>query len=198
MLTLHHAPKTRSFRILWLLEEIGEPYELVMRNYRADGGLDESYRAIHPHKKVPALVHDGTTVTESAAICLYLADAFPQAGLGAPIGDPKRGPLLTWLAYYAGVIEPAFMAQVMKWTYDPQMAGWGRFEDVVHTLHNALSASPYVLGERFSVADVLVFSFVQMGTQGARILPAQPPFTDYVARLIARPAYQRALARDGG
>src|SRR5579875_579476 len=113
MLKLYHSPQTRSSRMIWLLEEIGAPYEIEYMNVRAEGGLPESYRAIHYLKKVPALEHDGEIVTESAAIALYLSDAFPSAGLGPRVGEKGRGAYLSWLAYYAGVIEPALMVKAV-------------------------------------------------------------------------------------
>ena len=113
MLRLYHSPQTRSSRMVWLLEEIGAPYEIEYLDIRAEGGAPESYRTIHPLKKVPALDHDGEIVTESAAICLYLSDAFPAAGLGPRAGEAGRGTYLSWLAYYAGVVEPALMVKAV-------------------------------------------------------------------------------------
>src|SRR6188474_3682695 len=107
MLTLYHAPQSRSSRIIWLLEELGADYQLVITDIpRQDGSGAPDPRNPHPDQKVPALVHDGVLLTESIAILQYLADAFPQARLAPPIGDRARGPYLTWLAYYAGVAEP--------------------------------------------------------------------------------------------
>jgi glutathione S-transferase len=196
MLTLHHAPKSRSFRILWLLEEMGVPYDIARHDFRAEGGIEAAYRQVHPHKKVPAIVHDGVTVTESAAICTYLGDAFPETGVAPRIGDPLRGPYLTWLAYNAGVIEPAAFAKLFKWAVNPVSAAWGRWEDVERTLREGLSRGPYILGERFCAADVLIASAVQVAGFQAELLPVEPPFSDYLARIQARPAYQRALDKD--
>src|ERR1051326_8303006 len=116
MITLYHAPRSRATRFLWLLEEIGQPYKVesvVIRGRASETGPDPAYRDIHPHGKVPAIVHDGQRVFESAAIALYLADAFPEAKLGPRIGDPTRGAFVTWLAYYAGVVEPAFVTAAL-------------------------------------------------------------------------------------
>ena len=198
MLILHHAPKTRSFRILWLLEETGVPYELNLHDIRAEGGAEEAYRAVHPHKKVPALVHDGAVVTESAAICAYVADAFPDANLGPKIGDPLRGPFLSWLAYNAGVIEPAAFSKLFKWDVNAFAAAWGKWDDVEATLRTALSKGPYILGDRFSAADVLIASSVKIAGFQAKLLPHAAPFTDYVERCEARPAHRRATAKDEG
>ena len=198
MLTLHHAPKSRSFRILWLLEEAGVPYDLQLHDIRAEGGADEAYRAVHPHKKVPAIVHDGVVVTESAAICAYIADAFPEAGLGPKIGDPLRGPFLTWLAYNAGVIEPAAFSRLFKWDVNTFAAAWGKWDDVERSLRSALDKGPYILGDRFSAADILIASSVKIAGFQAKLLPQEPPFTDYLERCEARPAHQRATAKDAG
>ena len=107
MLTLHHAPRSRSSRIIWLLEELGAPYQIRYTDIpRMTGSGAPDPANPPPDKKVPALVHDGTLITESAAIILYLTDLFPEAGLGPKLGDRQRGPYLAWLAYYAGVMEP--------------------------------------------------------------------------------------------
>lgn len=182
--------------MLWLLEETGQPYEIVRHDTGAPGGVDDGYRAIHPHKKVPALEHDGATVFESAAICLYVADAFPESGLGPRIGEPGRGAFVSWLAYYAGVIEPGFFARLLGTKQDPQQVGWGRFEDIEATLRTVLSRGPYVLGERFSAADVLFETAVRVAVRDAKLMPEDPVFTQYLDRLSARPALARGLAKD--
>ncbi len=196
MLTLHHAPKTRSFRILWLLEEAGIPYELKLQDIRAEGGADEAYRAVHPHKKVPAIVHDGVVVTESAAICCYIADALPEANLGPKIGDPLRGPFLSWLAYNAGVTEPAAFSKLFKWEVNRLAAAWGGWDDVERALREGLSKGDYILGDTFSAADVLIASSVRVAGFQAKLLPQEAPFTTYVARCEGRPAFQRATKID--
>ena len=112
MLTLYHAPRSRSSRFVWLLEEIAAPYEIVKVNIRrSDGSGSPDPRTPHPDRKVPAPVHHDGLVSESAAICVYLSDAFPQAKVGPQVGDPRRAAYLTWLAYYAGVMEPAVVAR---------------------------------------------------------------------------------------
>ena len=114
MLTFYHAPWSRSSGVFWLLEELGVDYSLEIVDIRAKGGVAESYRAIQPNKKVPAIVHDGVTVTERAAICIHLADAFPEAGLAPAIGDPRRGPYLTWMVYSDSVFDPAVAARAQE------------------------------------------------------------------------------------
>ncbi len=194
MLKLYHHPQTRSSRMIWLLEEIGEPYEVEHVDIRSEGGAPESYRAVHPLKKVPAMQHDGETITESAAICLYLSDAFPHAGLGPRAGEAGRGAYLSWLAFYAGVIEPALMVKAVGATGFTRMAAaWGEPDTAIQRLADTLDAGPYVLGERFSTADVLVGSTFQWA---GRLLPQTEAVEAYKARVMGRPAFQRSLEKD--
>ena len=194
MLKLYHSPQTRSSRMVWLLEEIGAPYEIEYLDIRAEGGVPESYRAIHPLKKVPALQHDGEIVTESAAICLYLSDAFPAAGLGPLAGEAGRGPYLSWLAYYAGVVEPALMVKAVGATgFSPLSAAWGDPDLMIKRLEDTLAVGPYVLGERFTTVDVLIGSTFQWA---GRLLPKTEPVESYKVRLMSRPAFLRALEKD--
>lgn len=197
MLTLHHAPKSRSSRIVWLLEELGAEYALTITGIsRGDGTGAPDPANPHPDKKVPALVHDGVLITESIAIVQYLTDLFPQAGLGPRIGDAKRGPYLSWLAYYAGVIEPVI---------NLEFAGLGDNATLQRTFRDraamdrrilgALEHEPYLLGDAFSGADILVAS---LGQFARPMLPAGDRVDDYLARCNARPALGRALAKDAG
>ena len=195
MLTLFHAPKSRSSRILFLMEELGEPYELVQVGIRrGDGSGEADQRDPHPDKKVPALIHDGLLVTESAAICLYLTDAFPGAELGPQVGDPLRGAYLTWLSYFPGVVEPLFMAKATGWTgYSPRQAAWGEFDAMAARMLGAIKPGPYVLGEKFSTVDALMLSSLMFAD---KILPPDPAIGEYRDRIMARPAFQRAMAKD--
>lgn len=197
MITLYHASKSRSSRFIWLLEEIGEPYtiETVALRGREGQTPDPAYRAIHPHGKVPAIQHDGVTIFESAAIALYLSDAFPAAGVGVPIGDKRRGPYLTWLAYYAGVLEPAFVGKANGFTTTGTGIGWAPTEDILAHLVATLERAPFVVGEQFTAADVLYGSTLAL-FQGSRLLPPNDTINAYVDRIKARPAYQRAAAKD--
>lgn len=197
MLTLYHAPRSRSFRMLWLLEELGAPYTLKVVNIRRGDGSGATDPANpHPHGKVPALTDDAALIFESPAIALYLTDKFPDAGIGPRIGDPDRGAYLTWLSYYTGVVEPSLTAKFLNIQHIYGTFGWAPFDDVVAWLTRALSGKPYLLGERFSAADVLVggsLSFL-MG----RIVPESDTFKSYVTRITARPAHARAQAKDAG
>jgi glutathione S-transferase len=198
MLKLYHAPRSRSSRFIWLLEEIGEPYELeVVTIRRGDGSGKPDAENPHPHAKVPVLTHAGTTVFESIAVALYLTDAFPAKELGPRIGEPARGAYLTWLAYYAGVLEPAYTSKFMKIDVPRGTAGWVSAEEAMAHVTGALRAAPYLLGERFSAADVLYGSTFALFL-GGPMLPEDKTLRDYVLRCTARPAYQRAAAKDNG
>lgn len=197
MLTLHHAPHSRSSRIVWLLEELGADYALKLTDIpRPDGKGAPDPVNPHPDKKVPALVDDGTLITESIAIVQYLTDKFPAANLGPRIGDPDRGRYLSWLAYYAGVIEPVV---------NLGFAGLGDNVALQRTFRDraamdrrilaALEAGPYILGEKFSGADILIAS---MGQFARTMLPAGDVVDSYLGRCNARPALARATAKDGG
>jgi glutathione S-transferase len=193
MLALYHAPQSRSSRFLWLLEELGGPYTVEYVDIRrADGSGAPDPRNPHPDGKVPALVHDGQLVTESAAICAYLTDAFPKAKLGPTASDPKRGAYLTWLAYYAGVIEPAVVAKVKgRLETDPDEKR--QYDQMETRLRAALEAGPYVLGSAFSAADILVVSVFQWMRA---VMPPGALFDAYVKRCTERPALPRAFAKD--
>ena len=194
MLTLYHCPQTRSSRIIWLLEELKATYEIAYVDIaRASGGHADKTNP-HPDGKVPALVHDGALITESSAIVQYLTDLFPEAGIGPRIGDPKRGPYLTWLAYYSGVIEPVVTIQ---------FAGLGDNADLARTfrgraemgqrLLSALEKGPYLLGDTFSGADILVCS---LGAWARDLLPKGEIMDAYLQRCQSRPALKAAMAKD--
>jgi len=192
MLTLFHAPQSRSSRLVWLLEEIGADCEIRYCDIvRGDGSGARDPANPHPDGKVPALIHDGALITESAAVALYLTDLFPQAGLGPPVGDRDRGEYLTWLAWAAGELEPAIWSRMSP---DAGPAMDRRYADAVDRLLDRLWSAPYLMGDRFSAADVLIGS----GLMWARaFLPESPTLDAYVARLSSRPALLRAQARDG-
>lgn len=188
MLTLFHAPRSRSTRIVWLLEELGVPYHLhhVSIRYRDGSGDGPDAANPHPDGKVPTLVHDGALVTESAAVATYLADLVPEAGLAPRVGERDRGAYLTWLSWIEGEFGPAIFARMAA----PDAP---EFDAALRRLTGALAAGPYLLGERFGAADVMMG-----GTLGwARdLLPADPAIGAYLARLTRRPAFARAMAKD--
>jgi glutathione S-transferase len=197
MLTLYHAPKSRSFRILWLLEEIGAPYELkIVSIRRKDGGARDGAN-VHPHGKVPAITHDGALVFETAAIALFLTDAFPEAGLGPRIGESRRGIYLSLLAYYSGVFEPSLTAKFLNIQHIYGTFGWAPFDEVVAYLRETLEARPFFLGTDFSAADIVIGGSLPL-LMGAGLIPDLPVFKEYAARITARPAFARAQAKDAG
>jgi glutathione S-transferase len=196
VLTLFHAPQSRSSRFLWLLDELGADYEICYVDIpRMDGSGATDPSNPHPDKKVPALVHDGAVVTESAAIALYLTDLHPEAGIGPVVGDAQRGAYLSWLAYYAGVIEPVVTIEFAKLGDHAVFARTFRgLKEMNDRLRDALERSPYLLGDAFSAADLLVGSLGQFARE---MLPAGDPVDAWLAQLNARPALARALAKDG-
>ena len=158
MITLYHKPKTRSQRFLWLLEELGAPYEIKtvsIRSRDGTGGVDPENP--HPHGKVPAIrdSEDGTVVFESPAIVLYLTDKYPTAGIGPLVDDPRRGAYLSWLAYYTGVMEPAWVSAWMKTEVARGTSGWVKTSEVMEFVNATLNKGPYLLGDTFSAADIL-------------------------------------------
>lgn len=197
-LTLYHAPQSRSGRTIWLLEELGVPYELKIVEIRRQGGKGGPDDANpHPHGKVPAIRHDGELVYESAAIFAYLTDAFPEKGLGPLPGAQGRGAYLSWLAYYAGVIEPAMTAKFMNLSIPPGGAAWPDISEALAHITATLDRQPYLLGDRFSAADVLygsTFNFFFM--VGA--LDRTPVLDAYTKRCVERPAFATSQARDNG
>ena len=197
MITLYHAPRSRASRFIFLLEELGAPYELAevtIRRGDGSGALDSHNP--HPHGKVPAIRDGETVVYESAAIALYLTDKFPQADIGPLIGDPKRGAYLTWLAYYAGVMEPAWVSAFMKTDVPRGTAGWVKTDEVMELVNATLSKGPYILGDKFSAADVLIATTFKL-FMGSPLLPKTELLEAYVNRVTERPAYARGMAKDG-
>jgi glutathione S-transferase len=194
--TLYHAPNTRSSGTLILLEELGAPYELHVLNMKASEQRQPAYLAVNPMGKVPALKHDDALITEQVAIFLYLADLFPKAKLAPPVGDPLRGPYLRWMVYYAACFEPAVVDRALKRDpAPPSMCPYGDFDSTLRTLVDQLAKGPYILGERFSAADVLWGTALTWIT-AFKLVPECPEILAYVNRAAARPAAGRVKAKD--
>lgn len=198
MLTLYHAPKTRAFGVLWLLEELGVPYRRQTVDIRTPESVPESYRAIQPNKKVPAIVHDGIAITERAAIVIHLADAFPEAGLAPPIGDSRRGPYLSMLVYADAVFDPALAARALGWSYDKRMVSFGSFDDMVEHLDRLLSRQDFAVGDRFTAADTQLGTGIHWALNILGVMPDRPAFRAYLDRVTARPAFRRTVEIDQG
>jgi glutathione S-transferase len=194
-LVLYTNPQSRGRIAHWMMEELGQPYRTVWLGYGADM-KSAAYKAINPMGKVPAVQHGDVVVTEAAAVCAWLADAFPQTGLAPALTSPERAPYLRWLFFAAGPLEQAVTAKAMGWVVPEgrqAMAGFGSFADTLDALEAALLPGPHICGEQFTAADVYVGSSLGWGLMFGTV-ESRPVFVDYVARLKARPASQRADA----
>jgi glutathione S-transferase len=192
-LTLYTNPMSRGRIARWMMEEVGEPYETVLLDYGTTMKAPE-YLAVNPMGKVPAIKHGDVVVTEGAAICAYLADAFPHLNLAPPPGDPQRGPYYRWMFFAAGPLESAVTGKALGLLAPAEkraMAGYGTFEDVMDALETAVANGPYICGDQFTAADVYVGSQIGWGLQFGTI-EKRPSFEAYSARLRERPAAARA------
>jgi glutathione S-transferase len=196
-LTLYHAAPSRSAVTRWMLEELGEPYDIRLLSLNKGDNRGADYLAVNPMGKVPALEHGGVVITEAAAICAYLADEFPRAKLNVPVGDPRRGIYLKWLFFGPSCMEPAITDRAFPRKEEPRraMLGYGDFDTVMYVVAKAVSAGPYLMGEQFTAADVVIGSNLRWGML-FKLLPERPEFMAYVGRLAARPALQSAEAMD--
>jgi glutathione S-transferase len=194
--TLFHAPNSRSGGTRVLLEELGADYELHVMNLKKNEQRDPAYLAINPMGKVPAIRHGDALVTEQPAVYIYLADLYADAGLAPALDDPLRGPYLRWLVFYGSSFEPALIDKAMKREpAPPSTSPYGDYDTMLGTLTQQLRAGPYLLGERFSAADVLWGSALAW-TTAFKLVPELPEIMDYIARVSSRPAAQRARALD--
>jgi len=195
-LTLYHAPNSRSGAARFLLEELGVPYELHVLNFKKNEQRAPDYLAVNPMGKVPAIRHGDALVTEQAAVLMYLADLFPQAGLAPALDDPLRGPYLRWMVYYGSCFEPAVTDKAMKREpAPPMMCPYGDYDTMLATVTGQLRAGDYLLGERFSAADVLWGTALTWMTM-FKLVPDLPEILAYVERVKSRPAAQRAAQAD--
>jgi glutathione S-transferase len=198
MITLYHAPRSRSSRFIFLLEELGAPYEIKPVSIRrSDGSGAADKTNPHPHAKTPTITDDGVVIFESTAIALYLTDKFPQNRIGPQTGERLRGPYLSWLAYYAGVMEPAWVSKFLKVAVPRGTAGWVDADEVMTFVNRTLEAGPYILGETFSAVDILVGTTFAL-FMGSPILAKTPLLEAYVKRVVERPAFARAQEKDHG
>jgi glutathione S-transferase len=190
--TFYHNPQSRGRMVHWMLEEVGAPYEVKLLNFTTRDHKSEEFLRINPMGKVPAIVHRGVVVTETPAICAYLADAFADAGLAPALDDPARGTYLRWLFFGYGCLEPAVIDRIAQRPpgEQPGMLSYGSYEETLGAVEQALTPGPYLLGERFSAADVylaasLGFAMMMKG------IDERPVFKQYVARCEERPAHKR-------
>ena len=196
-LMLYHAAPSRSSVVLWMLEELGEPYDIHLLNLQKGENREADYLAVNPMGKVPALRHGDTVITELAAICTYLADEFPGAKLNVPIGTPRRGTYLKWLFFGPGCLEAAVIDRAAPRKEEPRraMLGYGDFDTTMNVLAAAVATGPWLMGEQFTAADVVVGSQIRWGMM-FKLIPERKEFVDYAARIWERPAAQRAEAKD--
>jgi glutathione S-transferase len=194
--TLFHAPQSRSGGTRILLEELGADYDLHVLNLKKNEQREPAYLAINPMGKVPAIRHGDALVTEQPAIFIYMADLYPEAELAPAIGDPLRGPYLRWLAFYGSSFEPAVIDKAMQREPAPASTSpYGDYDTMLGTLTQQLRAGPYLLGERFSAADVL-WGTALAWTTAFKLVPELPEIMEYIGRVNSRPAAQRARAAD--
>ena len=193
-IVFYHNPRSRSQMVHWMLEEAGAPYRIMPIDFEKGEHKTPSFLALNPMGKLPTIVHRDVVVTETAAIIAYIADMFPAAGLAPSPSDALRGAYYRWLFFGAGCIEPALLDRMMN---RPEVerksaVGWGSYDEVVATLEKALAKGPWLLGDRFSAADVYVGSEIRFAMMfGASGFKGNKVFDDYLARLSARPAAQR-------
>jgi len=191
--TLFHAPKTRAFTALWLLEEVGLPYQLESFDIGSGRHKREDFLVLNPMGKVPVLVERGRPVSELGAIALYLTEQHPMAAMAPSIDHETRPDFLRWLFFASAIMEPALGEKFFKWEVPAQSVAWGSFQQAVDVLTRGIEPGPWLLGERFTVADVLVASTARFGVMfGA--FEKEGPIADYVSRATERDAFQRASA----
>jgi glutathione S-transferase len=194
-IVLSYHPFSRAAGTLWALEEVGVPYELSFVDMLGGAHKQPEHVAVNPMGKLPALRDGDVVVTEAAAIALYLADRYAHGKLAPPLDSPQRGTYFRWACYAPAVIEPGLMAKANKWDVKEGQAGWGNYDAMIATMEKAVERGPYLLGETFSMADVIFGGTVRFMLR-FKMLEARPAFEKYVERLDQRPALQRADARN--
>jgi len=195
-LSFFHSPQSRSAGTRALLEELGADYDLHVLDLKAGEQREPAYLAVNPMGKVPAIRHAGALITEQPALFIYLADLYPAAKLAPPLGDPLRGPYLRWLVFYGSCFEPAVVDKSMqREPAPPSVCGYGDYDTMLKTLTDQLEQGPWLLGDTFSAADVLWGTALNWTTM-FKLVPELPVIRAYVDRVLARPAMQRAAARD--
>ena len=195
MITLYHHPFSRAAGTLWALEEVGQPYQLAFVDIMKGGQKAPEILAINPMGKLPTLTDGDVVVAEAAAIALYLADRYAPGTLAPALDDPRRGAYLRWSFYAPSVIEPGATAKLNKWEFRPGTVGWGDYASMVAAMEYAIAGKQFILGDAFSMADVVFGGTIRFMLQFKMIEPT-PALSEYVERLNKRPALQRADARN--
>lgn len=194
-LVLYHHPFSRAALSVWMLEEVGLPYELRYVDLMAGAQKSPDMLALNPMGKLPVLTDGDAVVSESAAIGLYLADRYAAGRLAPRVDDPARGTYLRWSLFAPSVIEPGAMANAAAWQFKPGQAGWGSYEAMLGAMEQAIGDRPFLLGEVFSMADVIFGGTVRF-MLSFKLIEPRAAFTAYSERLAGRPALQRAEARN--
>jgi len=193
MIKLYWSPRSRSFTTLWLMEETGQPYERVLTDISTGAQKSPEFLAINPMGKVPALVDGDVSMAESAAICAYVADRYPQSRLAPPIGDPRRGRYLQWLFFAPSCIEPAILQAYLKLDMPAVSAAWGSTTQTFDVLDQALEKGPWLLGQDFTAADIAIGAGMNYAIRLFNMVPSRPNFDRYLDACAARPAFQTAM-----
>ena len=196
IITFYHNPMSRGRMVHWMLEECGAPYEVKLVDFNKREHKAPSFVAINAMGKLPTIVHKGVVITEVAAIITYLADAFPAAGLAPALDDPKRGVFLRWMFFGAGCVDSAIIDKMFSRPAPerPGAIGYGSFDDTINAITLALKPAPYLLGEKFSAADLYISAQLGWGTF-MKVLQPSAEIGAYFERCSSRPASQRALAQ---
>ena len=192
MIQLYWSPRSRSFSAIWLMEETGLPYERVLTDITTGAQKAPEFLKINPMGKVPALKDGDAALGEAAAICGYIADRCPEAKLAPAPSDPKRARYLQWLFFSPSCIEPALIQIFTKLEVPASTAAWGSATQVFDVLDAALQKGPWILGDQFSAADIVIGSGLNFAVRLFKMVPSRPSFDAYIERCAARPAFQRA------
>lgn len=192
MIKLYWSPRSRSFTTLWLMEESGLPYERVLTDISTGAQKAPDFLKVNPMGKVPALTDGDAALGEAAAICAYIADRYPETKLAPAVADARRARYLQWLFFSPGCIEPAIIQIFTKIEIPTSTAAWGSATQVFDVLEAALAKGPWILGEEFSAADITIGSGLNFAVRLFKMVPSRPAFDAYLARCMARPAFQRA------
>jgi glutathione S-transferase len=192
MIQLYWSPRSRSFSAIWLLEETGLPYERVLTDISTGAQKAPEYLAINPMGKVPGLKDGDAALGEAAAICAYIADRYPETKLAPAVTDPLRARYLQWLFFSPSCIEPALIQLFTKLEVPASTAAWGSAAQTFDALDAALQKGPWILGENFSAADIMLGSGLHFAVRMFKMVPPRPSFDAYIDRCTARPAFQRA------
>lgn len=188
---LYHHPYSRAANVVWMLEEVGAPYELRYLDLMKGEHKAPALVALNPMGKLPVITDGEAVVSESAAVGLYLADRYAPGTLAPALDDPARGTYFRWSLFAPSVIEPGSLAKANGWTFKASSAGWGEHATMLDAIEAALRTPPFLLGARFTMADVIFGGTIDYMLRFG-MLEKRPAFTEYVERLAARPAYQRA------